>query len=78
MDEYISLVSSTLAEMRLIIEGAVLLYEDVSPPLLQTARIEGRAADVAVLETLQGALYGLKDRICELQMEYEKTAYHQE
>ena len=77
MDEFMWKVGIALAEMRLIIEGAVLLYEDVSPPFFQTARAEGRAADIAVLETLQGALCGIRDRICELQTEYEKTALNQ-
>ena len=74
MDDYIWLVSSTLSEMRLMIEGALLLYEDIVSPLFQTARAKDKAEDAATLETLESALHGLKDRVCKLQTEYQKTA----
>ena len=66
MDEFMGLTGTTLAEMRLVIEGAIQLYAGL-PPLYQQAMAEGRTADAVSLDTLEGALNALKDHICALQ-----------
>ena len=57
MEDFMWKAGGTLAEMRLVIEGAVLLF-DVP---------EER-------DTLETALYHLKDRICELQEAYRQAS----
>lgn len=53
MEDFMWKAGNTLAEMRIIIEGAVLLFDEPQEH-----------------ETLETALYNLKDRICELQEAY--------
>ena len=60
------LAGTTLAEMLLVIEGAIQLYAGL-PPLYQRAMAEGWSADAVSRDTLEGALNALKDRICALQ-----------
>lgn len=57
MEDFMWKAGGTLAEMRLIIEGAVQLFDNSQER-----------------ETLETALYSLKDRICELQEAYRQTA----
>ena len=60
------------AEMRLMIEGAIALYEAEGMLLFRRALTEEQRAQAAALNTLENALYTLKDRICELQDAYMK------
>lgn len=53
MEDFMWKAGNTLAEMRIIIEGAVLLFDEPQEH-----------------ETLETALYNLKDRICKLQEAY--------
>ena len=73
MEEFMGQVGSALAEMRLIIEGMIALYEEILPQAYQKARMERKASEAATLDTMEGALYSLKDHICDLQAEHQKT-----
>ena len=53
--------------MRLIIEGAITLYEVEGTALYRRALAEGQATQAATLDTLETALRALKDHICDLQ-----------
>ena len=77
MEEYIWLVGSALAEMRLTVEGTVALYGEIMSSLYQRAKEEGQAADAANLDTVEGALRTLQNRIAELQLAYQKLAMDQ-
>ena len=62
-------VSVTLSEMRLIIEGAVSVYEEHGSPLASTSKKNEQYEAAAALETLGTALYALRKHICTLQRE---------
>ena len=66
-DEFMGLAGTALAEMRLVIEGAITLYEAEGTPLFRRALAERQTAQAATLDTLETALWTLKDCICELQ-----------
>ena len=57
MEDFMWKAGGTLAEMRLIIEGAVRLFDEPQER-----------------DTLETALYNLKDRICELQEAYRQAS----
>ena len=56
-----------LAEMRLLIEGAVNLYEGDAMPLSRLAIDYGTLSAANAFDTIGTALYGLLNRIRELQ-----------
>lgn len=62
-------VSVTLSEMRLIIEGAVTVYEEHGSPLASVAKKNEQYEAAAALESLGTALYTLRKHICTLQGE---------
>ena len=72
MDECMWKAGKTLAEMRLVAEGAIQLYASLNP-LYQKAVEEGRLEDAVSLDTLEGALNTLKDHITELQTAHRKA-----
>lgn len=71
MDEFMWKAGNTLAEMRLVAEGAIQLYASLNP-LYQKAVEEGRLEDAVSLDTLEGALNTLKDHITELQTAHQE------
>lgn len=62
-------VSITLSEMRLIVEGAVTVYEEHGSPLASMAKKNEQYEAAAALEALGTALYALRNHICTLQGE---------
>ena len=78
MDEFMWQIGSALMEMRLIIEGALLLYEETITPGYTQAMADGKAAEAAIIDTLEGALRSLKDRVSDLQTDYKKTMIKQQ
>ena len=61
------LEGKTLEHMRLLIEGAVVLYENDVMPLYSMAMKQGRYQNPAGLDTIGAALTGLQNDIRELQ-----------
>lgn len=61
------LEGKTLEHMRLLIEGAVVLYENDVMPLYSMAMKQGRYQNAAGLDTIGAALTGLQNDIRELQ-----------
>lgn len=64
--------SVTLSEMRLIVEGAVIVYEDHGSPLTSLAKKHEQYEAVSALETIGTALYALRKHISILQTENVK------
>lgn len=71
--DFALLEGQTLEHMRLLIEGAVVLYENDVMPLYSMAIKQERYQEVAGLDTLGAALTTLQSDIRELQNAY--TAY---
>lgn len=64
------LEGQTLEHMRLLIEGAVVLYENDVMPLYALALKQERYQEAAGLDTLGAALTALQSNIRELQSAY--------
>ena len=71
--DFALLEGQTLEHMRLLIEGAVVLYENDVMPLYSMAMEQERYQEAAGLDTLGAALTPLQSDIRELQNAY--TAY---
>ena len=71
--DFALLEGQTLEHMRLLIEGAVVLYENDVMPLYSMAMEQERYQEAAGLDTLGAALTTLQSDIRELQNAY--TAY---
>lgn len=74
--DFALLEGQTLEHMRLLIEGAVVLYENDVMPLYSMAITQERYQEAAGLDTLGAALTTLQSDIRELQNAY--TAYQAE
>lgn len=74
--DFALLEGQTLEHMRLLIEGAVVLYENDVMPLYSMAIKQERYQEAAGLDTLGAALTTLQSDIRELQNAY--TAYQAE
>ncbi len=74
--DFALLEGQTLEHMRLLIEGAVVLYENDVMPLYSMAMEQERYQEAAGLDTLGAALTTLQSDIRELQNAY--TAYQAE
>ena len=68
--DFALLEGQTLEHMRLLIEGAVVLYENDVMPLYSMAIKQERYQEAAVLDTLGAALTTLQSDIRELQNAY--------
>lgn len=62
-DDYIFHSCCALADMRLIIEGAVLIYEDEASTLLRLARVHDQDSAALAFDTIGSALYSLREQI---------------
>ena len=72
MDDFFALTGRTLAEMRLVIEGAVSLYESDLSSLYIRAIKEGYAAEASSLDSIEAALRSIRESVCGLQAAYMK------
>ena len=75
--DFMDVVADLLSEMRLLVEGAITLYEDDLTALITPAsRLEKPDAHIA-LSDIGSALYSLRRHITQLQIECYNAAYHQ-
>ena len=75
--DFIDLSGDQLSEMRLLVEGAITLYEDDLTALITPAsKLERPDAHIA-LSDIGSALYSLRGHITQLQIECYKEAYRQ-
>ena len=63
-----------LSEMRLLVEGAINLYEDDTAPLMRLARDHNEAEALSALNDLGAALYIMRRHIRRLQAEHIKAS----
>lgn len=65
--DYVWNTGNTFSDMRLIIEGAIVLYEDDALPLYEQADATEQQEARTAFDTIGSALYSLRRYICELQ-----------
>ena len=70
LNNYLWNMGNTVSEMRLLIEGAVVLFEEDALPLTKLAHTNGEHQAVVAFDTIGAALYNLRKYICELQQEH--------
>ena len=76
-DTYMWNAGNILCDMRLLIEGAVILFENDALPLARLAR-EGQELEAyTAFNTIGSALYGLQQKIRDLQEAHEKEVQRQ-
>lgn len=71
-DSYLWNAGIKQLEMRLIVEGAIALYEDEAVPLLGLAIKNEKYKAADAFDALGTALYSMRRHICDLQMAHRK------
>ena len=66
-EDFLWVVGKELAQMRLLIEGAIVLYEEELPKLLHTAVQKEQYDTPGALDTIGTAIYDLRTHIRALQ-----------
>ena len=74
---YLDLSGDLLSEMRLLVEGAISLYEDKAAAFITPASKPERPEAHLALSDIGSALYSLRGHITQLQIECYKEAYRQ-
>ncbi len=72
--DYLWVSGNSLFTMRLLIDGAVNIYEEIDCDLAQFVRSEGHLSSHIMLETVGTALYSLQRLIRDLQERQVKEA----
>lgn len=67
MNEYLWKSSDAAAEMRLLVEGAIALYEEDAMSLQSLARDNRKPEAATAFDTIGTALYNLRERVRQLQ-----------
>ena len=73
-EDYMDIAIELLSEMRLLVEGAINLYEDDTAPLMRLARDHDEAEALSALNDLGAALYIMRRHIKRLQAEHLKAS----
>ena len=66
-DDFMCLTSSTFSEMRLLVEGAIRLFEDDAGVLCRSARDADKQDAVSALNDIGTALYEFRRHVKKLQ-----------
>lgn len=74
--EYLKESGSILAEMRLRIEGMILLYEEDTLVLLNLAAEKKLYHAAGALDAIASALYDMRKQIVDLQAAYRNEVLH--
>jgi len=77
MKDYLWNTGNIAASMRLIVEGAVTLYDDEASPLHKMALTQGLPAAASAFEIIGTALFELRSHIIQLQESYRSIAGNQ-
>lgn len=73
-EDYMDIAIDLLSEMRLVVEGAVTLFEDELPILMRMARDNHENEALSALNDVGDALYLMRRHIKRLQAEHHKVA----
>ena len=76
-DDYMALASDILSKMRLVMEGAVTLFEDEVCPVYNQIRESGETAALLAFDDIGTALYELRRYIRQLQDAHHQEAHRQ-
>ena len=68
MNEYLWKSSDAASEMRLLVEGAITLYEEDAMPLQHLAQERHQPEAATALDTIGTALYTLREHLRRLQV----------
>ena len=71
-DSFLWIAGNTLSQMRLLIEGAVVLFEDEASTLLHLAVTNKQYSASRAFDTIGTALYDLHKHICDMQAAHTK------
>ena len=66
-DNYLWISGHVLAQMRLLIEGAIVLFEDEASVLLRLATKHKKYGASGAFDTIGTAIYDMRKHICDLQ-----------
>ena len=69
LNTYLWNTGNALSELRLIVEGAIVLYEDDALPLIRLANKHGENTAACAFDTIGAALYELRKIICTMQQD---------
>ena len=75
--DFMDVVADLLSDMRLLVEGAIILYEDDTTVLITPAAKAKQPEAHIALSDIGGALYELRRHIKRLQIECYNEAYRQ-
>ena len=75
--DFVDVVADLLSDMRLLVEGAITLYEDKTALLIRFAADAGETEAHLALGNIGGALYELRRHIAKLQIECYNEAHRQ-
>ena len=70
LNTYLWNTGNTLSELRLLVDGAIVLYEDDALPLSRLANKHGENTAACSFDTIGAALYELRKIICVMQQEH--------
>ena len=76
-DDYMALASDVLSKMRLVMEGAVTLFEDEVCPVYNQIRESREAAALLAFDDIGTALYELRQYVRQLQEAHHLEALRQ-
>ena len=76
-DDYMVFASEALSKMRLVLEGAVTLFEDELCPIYKLMREAAEPSALLALDDIGTALYVLKQHVCQLQEAHHLEAVRQ-
>ena len=76
-DDYMEFASEALSKMRLVLEGAVTLFEDELCPVYKLMRESGESDALLAFDDIGTALYALKQHVIQLQKAHHMEAVRQ-
>ena len=77
-DDFLCLVGDHFSEMRLLVEGAIKLFEDELCPIYKLMREAAEPSALLAFDDIGTALYVLKQHVCQLQETHHREALRQE
>ena len=77
LKDYVWNTGNTFDIMRLLVEGAVTLYDDEASPLFRLGRLNGQAKAASAFEAIGTALFELRMHIMNLQEMHGKEVERQ-